>query len=61
MFYQERETQHVRAHAMYARWISVAIEHEREARTTYREINKLELFNVPLKVLITHARLASWP
>ena len=34
MFYQERETQHVRANAMYARWISVAIHQEREARTT---------------------------
>jgi hypothetical protein len=55
IFYEERETQQVRANAMYARWISAAIEHERDARTTYREMNKLQLFNVPLKVLITYA------
>lgn len=55
IFYEERETEHVRANAMYAKWISVAIEHETDARTTYKEMNKLQLFNVPLKVLIAYA------
>jgi hypothetical protein len=55
VFYEERETEHVRPNAAYAKWICVAIEHEIDLRTTYREMNKLQLFNVPLKVLITYA------
>ncbi len=55
IFYEERETQQGRANAMYAKWISVALEHERDARSTYRGLNKLQLFNAPLKVLITYA------
>jgi hypothetical protein len=55
VFYEERETQQPRGNAMYAKWISVALEHERDPRTTYRAMNKLQLFNVPLKVLITYS------
>jgi hypothetical protein len=55
VFYEERENQHVRANEAYAKWICVAIEHESDLRSTYKEMNKLQLFNVPLKVLITYA------
>ena len=55
IFFEERETEHIRANAMYAKWVSVAIEHESDPRNTYKEMNKLQLFNTPLKVLITYA------
>ena len=55
VFFEERESENVRANAMYAKWITVAIEHETETRASYPEMNKLQLFNVPLKVLITYA------
>lgn len=54
-FYEERETEYVRSNAAYAKWICVAIAHESDVRSTYKEMNKLQLFNVPLKVLISYA------
>jgi hypothetical protein len=39
----------------YAKAVSVAIEHENDGRASFQEINKLQLYNVPLKVLITYA------
>jgi hypothetical protein len=53
-FYEERENEHVRVNESYAKWICVAIEHEVDLRSSYREMNKLQLFNVPLKVLIAY-------
>jgi hypothetical protein len=42
-------------HATYAKWISVALEHENSGAHSYETMNKLQLFNTPLKVLITYA------
>jgi hypothetical protein len=55
MFYEERGTDHVGNHATYAKWISVALEHENTGGHSYETMNKLQLFNTPLKVLITYA------
>lgn len=55
MFYEERGTDNFGNHAMYAKWISVALEHENSGSKAHESMNKLQLFNAPLKVLITYA------
>lgn len=55
MFYEERGTDNFGHYTTYAKWISVALEHENKSAKTYEAINKLQMFNVPLKVLITYA------
>jgi hypothetical protein len=55
VFYEERDEEHFAPHETWAKAISVAIEHENVSGPgTYREMNKLQLFNAPLKVLITY-------
>ena len=46
---------HFAAGSTYAEYIAVAIEHANLPNGTPVEINKLQLFNTPLKVLITYA------
>jgi hypothetical protein len=55
MFYEERGRDSFGNYAAYASWISVALEHENKAFKTHEALNKLQAFNVPLKVLITYA------
>jgi hypothetical protein len=55
MLYQERGTDDTGKYATYANWISVAIEHVNEGARAQEAMNKLQLFNAPLKVLITYA------
>lgn len=55
MFYEERGTDNLGNHAPYAKWISVALEHENSGQKSHALMNKLQLFNAPLKVLITYA------
>jgi hypothetical protein len=55
IFYEERGTNSSGNYTAYAKWISVALEHESKASKTHEEINKLQSFNVPLKVLIAYA------
>lgn len=55
MFYEERGTDNFGNYTAYAKWISVAIEHENNGVKAYEAINKLQVFNAPLKVLITYA------
>jgi hypothetical protein len=59
MFYEERGTDKLGNYTAYAKWVSVALQHESLASKTHEDINKLQLFNVPLKVLITYAREGS--
>jgi hypothetical protein len=54
MFYEERGTDNFGNYTPYAKWISVALEHESKPSKTHEKINKLQMFNVPLKVLITY-------
>lgn len=55
MFYEERGVDATGKYASYANWVSVAIEHENDASRAHETMNKLQLFNAPLKVLITYA------
>jgi hypothetical protein len=55
MFYEERGTDNFGKYTAYAKWISVALEHVNKPSKTLEEINKLQMFNAPLKVLITYA------
>ncbi len=55
MFYEERGVDATGKFASYANWVSVAIEHEIDASLAQETMNKLQLFNAPLKVLISYA------
>jgi hypothetical protein len=57
MLYEERGIDNTGKYASYANWVSVAIEHENDASQAHETMNKLQLFNAPLKVLITYAPL----
>ena len=52
--YEDKDTEHFSEEAVYAKYIAIAIEHENYVIGSEAEINKLQLFNVPLKVLITY-------
>ncbi len=54
VFYAQKDTKHFRQDATYAKYISVALEHENAPRWSTTEMNKLQIFNTPLKVLITY-------
>lgn len=54
VFYREIDQVHFKAKDKYVKYISVAIEHENEYSSAGEEMNKLQLFNVPLTVLITY-------
>jgi hypothetical protein len=54
MLYEERGIDNTGKFASYANWVSVAIEHENDASQAHETMNKLQLFNAPLKVLITY-------
>jgi hypothetical protein len=54
IFYTKRDTINFASHLTYASFISVALEHENDPGGTAVEINKLQLFSAPLKVLITY-------
>ena len=54
VFYEERGRDNAGKYTTYAKWISVALEHANRPSRTYEEINKLQMFNAPLKVLITY-------
>jgi len=55
MFYEERGTDDTGRYANFANWISVAIEHQNDASKAHETMNKLQLFNAPLKVLVSYA------
>ncbi len=54
MLYEERGLDDTGRYATYANWVTVAIEHENDAAKAHETMNKLQLFNAPLKVLITY-------
>ena len=55
MFYEERGRDHSGKYTTYAKWISVALEHETKSANTLESIAKLQMINAPLKVLTTYA------
>jgi hypothetical protein len=56
IFYDERDSDHFGPTTTYAKYINIALEHEHDVTGTAVEMNKLQLFNAPLKVLITYAQ-----
>jgi hypothetical protein len=54
IFYEEKDQEHFKANATYAKYIAIALEHENEAKQSETEVNKLQFLNTPLKVLITY-------
>jgi hypothetical protein len=54
VMYAERDSENFPRHMTYVYSISVALEHENNPKGTLSELNKLQLFNSPLKVLITY-------
>jgi hypothetical protein len=56
VYYSELDTEHFPKGSTFATNLSVALEHENEIRSSAIEMNKLQLFNTPLKVLITYTR-----
>jgi hypothetical protein len=59
IYYTERDTDHFSPDTTYAKYICIALEHENDIRGSAIEMNKLQLFNAPLKVLITYTQHAS--
>ncbi len=55
MFYEERATDSFGNYAAFAKWVAAALEHERVAARSLETMHKLQLLNVPLKVLLTYA------
>jgi hypothetical protein len=55
MFYEERGADAFGNHASFAKRMSAIVEHERVSSKTPETMHKLQLFNVPLKVLLTYA------
>lgn len=54
VFYRELDTVNFPKGIENAKYIEVALEHEHVLSGTAQEINKLQLFHAPLKVLITY-------
>ena len=59
IYYTERDTEHFPETSYHAKNICVALEHENNITKSVEEMNKLQLFNTPLKVLITYNPHAS--
>jgi len=51
VFYKDKDLDYFNADQTYAKCIAVAYEHENAWKGTAVEMNKLQLFNAPLKVL----------
>ena len=55
IYFAERDLEHFAQGSTYATSLSVALEHENDIRYSAHEVNKLQLYNTPLKVLITYS------
>lgn len=55
VFYEAKDTTYFPADSTYVKYVAIALEHENDVMNTQTEIIKLQLFNTPLKVLITYA------
>lgn len=55
IFYEDKDLVHFKEPMTYAKYIAVAFEHENRLPSTAIEMNKLQIINSPLKVLVTYA------
>ena len=57
IYYTAKDTEHFgNPKTTYATSIGIALEHENDIGSTAIEMNKLQLFNAPLKVLVTYSQ-----
>jgi hypothetical protein len=54
IFCEAYDHDHFPVNSQFAKYIAVAIEHEHDCGSTVSEMNKLQIYNTPLKVLITY-------
>lgn len=54
VFYKEKDTEHFPPKQTFLKSICIAFEHENAVAGSVNEMNKLQLFNAPLKVLVTY-------
>ncbi len=54
IMYHEKDMKWFRSNVTYAKYIAVAVEHENQYGCAAEEMNKLQLINTPLAVLITY-------
>ena len=54
VFYESKDIEYFPENSVFANYLSVVLEHENYIATTYEEMNKLTIFNSPLKVLVTY-------
>jgi len=55
VYYAECDTEHFGTPSYYATCLGVVVEHENNIGGSAEEMNKLQMLNTPLKVLITYA------
>lgn len=55
VYFEKLHTKYYRPDSKFAQYLNIVLEHENNGNTAHEEINKLSLFNVPLKVLITYS------
>lgn len=55
IFYEEKDEVNF-SDGILAKYISVAIEHENNASNAHEEMNKLQIYNAPLRVLIVYTQ-----
>jgi len=63
VYYEECDLDHFRTDTTYVKYVAVALEHENFLTGSCVEMNKLQLFNTPLKVLITYSsprQVSTW-
>lgn len=55
IFFESKDEEHFEPKTTFAESITVALEHESDAKKAVEETNKLAIINAPLRVLITYA------
>src|SRR5437867_3737333 len=60
VYYEQKDTKHFPVESTYVCYLAVALEHQNFPASSRAEMNKLQLFNSPLKVLVTYGRPSEW-
>jgi len=56
IFFESKDEKHFPSNSFYVNNISIALEHEYDAKNAVGEVNKLTIINAPLRVLITYPK-----
>jgi hypothetical protein len=54
IYFSNKHESYFNIQSTYAEYLTIALEHENDSKTSHEEINKLAIFSSPLKVLITY-------